>query len=214
MSVDCGLMLIPYKLLLVKAVKVDEEYHSVSTMDKLIYCWLLTEGKSREGVSISLEALGNLFGLNTQAVRRCIKKLVTLKLVSSRSVAGRSNVYTAEQSSLIAFYENAVEEIPDTCKEGYILRRKNENVIKFGISQDHVLRLKRRRDSENWELLHYYRFQDAASCREAEKRIKSSVKCGILSKDLMYDGWTETTHLNNLEKVKTIFEEFGGVNET
>lgn len=214
MSVDCGLMVIPYKLLLVKAIKVNEEYHSISTMDKLIYCWLLTEGKSNREISISLEALGDLFGLNVQATRRCVRKLEKLKLISSHSVAGKSNTYKVNDSSLTYLYDNAVEEIPDNCKEGYILRRKNENIIKFGISQDHVLRLKRRRDLENWELLRFYRFKDAVSCREAERMIKSSMECGVISKDLMYDGRTETTHLANLEKVMTIFEKFGGRDET
>lgn len=85
--------------------------------------------------------------------------------------------------------------------------------LKFGITNN-----PRRREINqssrtvyDLESIGLWKFDNTAACKNAEKEIKSSVKCGLLDKREMEDGFTETTSLLELDKIMKIYENNGGV---
>ncbi len=92
----------------------------------------------------------------------------------------------------------------------------NAVAIKFGIAVDTERRVKQQNYRSVYEVRNYlvYTFPDVESCKKAERECKKQLECGVLSKQDMPDGWTETTWTYNLARVKQIFENNGGVNET
>lgn len=85
--------------------------------------------------------------------------------------------------------------------------------IKFGISVRVSERVKvQDRKSRHSVITHaVFRFPDVVSCKTAERECKKELECGILSKEEMEDGWTETTHSHNLQKIIEIYERNGGI---
>ena len=91
---------------------------------------------------------------------------------------------------------------------------ENENVIaiKYGVSTSPAKRLRGQRrlcifkmDSEGvWE------FQKASLCRRAELEVKRTVPSGVISKDSMLDGWSETCTENYRDVIVEIYEKHGG----
>lgn len=55
-----------------------------------------------------------------------------------------------------------------------------------------------------------YQFPDKASCVGAERECKRVLCGGILSKDEMPDGYTETTSVENLDAIRMIYKMYGG----
>lgn len=88
-----------------------------------------------------------------------------------------------------------------------------EVAIKFGVTSS----LRKRLQQQNYwsrfrvENLFLYEFKDKYSCLNAENECKATVVCGILTKEDMSDGYTETTSLLNLDKIVRIYEKHGGV---
>jgi hypothetical protein len=85
--------------------------------------------------------------------------------------------------------------------------------VKFGICRDIKSRLKSlsRTTSCDIELYKAYKFKTVVDCKAAERECKSTLVCGVIDRELMKDGWTETTYTYNIEKIMEIYEKYGGV---
>lgn len=85
--------------------------------------------------------------------------------------------------------------------------------IKFGISVNYETRLKEQLRNNFFEIkrLGIWKFEFSQSCRLAERVCKNTLECGVLSKNDLPDGYTETTYLHNLDKIIEIYEEYGGI---
>jgi len=85
--------------------------------------------------------------------------------------------------------------------------------IKFGISRQYEARLQKQNRKSIYNISNYnaWEFPTKESCRLAELECKQSFECGIVSKEHMFDGFSETTYIHNLDKIAEIFEKHGGV---
>lgn len=83
---------------------------------------------------------------------------------------------------------------------------------KFGISRNAKQRLYTQNYKSVYDVvnMYSYTFPDVLSCRSAEYECKQAVVCGVVSKTDMWDGFTETTNLNNIDKIREIFINYGG----
>ncbi|MNT74154.1 hypothetical protein D3C72_2129460 [compost metagenome] len=59
-----------------------------------------------------------------------------------------------------------------------------------------------------------WKFTNAESCRSAEKECKRSIDRKYLSKDILPDGYTETTCVQNKDLIISIYEKHGAVKES
>lgn len=84
---------------------------------------------------------------------------------------------------------------------------------KLGISRDSDMRLKDQNRLNKLQMARVtlYEFPSPQLCRGAEATCKKDLECGIVSKQDMPDGWTETVALTDYDKVVSIYERFGGV---
>lgn len=101
-------------------------------------------------------------------------------------------------------------------KQSYItLVKDNQNIIalKFGITNNHTRRIKSQAESSIYNLNSHgvWYFDTKRDCRAAERECKQTLDCGVLTKEEMPDGYTETTWVYNLEKIVSIYEKHGGV---
>lgn len=104
--------------------------------------------------------------------------------------------------------------VSDT-RYAYILEISDEQgpvALKFGISCNPMERHKRIQLSSDFNLhtIGIYEFPDVNSCRTAEYTCKRMLSTGVLSKQELNDGYTETTHLKNLENIRSIYSIHGG----
>lgn len=85
--------------------------------------------------------------------------------------------------------------------------------FKFGIARDSALRLRKQNRCNNFKMLPLalYEFPTTEDCKNAEKECKQTLKCRVVSKQDMPDGYTETVALTDYDKVVSIYERFGGV---
>lgn len=100
--------------------------------------------------------------------------------------------------------------------EGYInsvLGGKGVIALKFGIAKNSEFRLKgqNRRNKFKMRTRSRFIFPNVRSCKEAERACLQELECGILTAKELKDGWTETTSIQNLDKIIEIYERFGGV---
>lgn len=56
-----------------------------------------------------------------------------------------------------------------------------------------------------------WEFDNSISCKKAERVLKNIMDCGVISKELFPDGHSETTHINNIDIIIKVYEEYGGV---
>lgn len=84
--------------------------------------------------------------------------------------------------------------------------------LKFGIARSLKRRLKEQQTKSKLVIKEYgvWEFTSVEQCREAERECKQTLVSGIISKEDMRDGYTETTHLYNLEIIIEIYERHGG----
>jgi hypothetical protein len=89
----------------------------------------------------------------------------------------------------------------------------NDIAIKFGISSLSHRRLKTQGRYSVYDIRKFgvWTFPNFIQCREAENEVKQCVVSGILGKEEMPDGFTETTYTYNVDKVIQIYESNGGV---
>lgn len=85
--------------------------------------------------------------------------------------------------------------------------------IKFGVTNNDKQRLEKlnRKSVYDIESFGLWAFPDKILCLAAERACVEKLSCGIVSKNEMKDGYTETTFLYNLDKIVEIYEEYGGV---
>ena len=87
----------------------------------------------------------------------------------------------------------------------YIQKLSNEEktVYKFGISGDVVRRMREqsRKSRFNHELLHEIQFDDGNDALLLEKKIKSTIPYGVVTKEELYSGFSETFDEEYLEEV-------------
>lgn len=106
---------------------------------------------------------------------------------------------------------------PARQKECYInwVIDSDENVValKFGIANKTGHRVAKQNRHSIYDVRNYviYEFRDKSSCMEAERECKAILECGVLTKEEMPDGYTETTSVLNLEIIERIYEKYGGV---
>jgi Zn ribbon nucleic-acid-binding protein len=84
--------------------------------------------------------------------------------------------------------------------------------IKFGVAQNYENRVSSQNKKSPFEVVNYvvYAFEEAERCKAAERECKNTLICGVLDKNSLPDGYTETTFLYNIDKVSSIFEKHGG----
>lgn len=85
--------------------------------------------------------------------------------------------------------------------------------LKFGIANNSKVRLRRQNGKNLFQMkqMQVYQFPSIESCKAAERACLLELDCGILSSRELQDGYTETTSLQNLDKIIEIYERFGGI---
>lgn len=101
-------------------------------------------------------------------------------------------------------------------KETYInLLYDNDNVIaiKFGVANIALERIKRQHQTSVYDVKNFgvWTYPTIKDCKGAERTCMHSMEVGVISKEEMPDGYTETTHPSNIDLVIKIFEEYGGI---
>ena len=105
---------------------------------------------------------------------------------------------------------------PHRQQESYInlLRDLDDQVvaIKFGVANNSEVRVKQQNNKCFYEVSNHsvYYFPDKKSCIKAENECLQKLVCGVISKEFMPDGYTETTWAFNLDKIISIYEKHGG----
>lgn len=100
------------------------------------------------------------------------------------------------------------------CYINWIIDSKNTIVaVKFGITSNSKRRIKQQNVKSVYEikLFRVYKFPDTMSCKQAERQCKQTLQTGVITKEDVSDGYTETTCHSNLLKIIQIYEENGGV---
>ncbi len=89
----------------------------------------------------------------------------------------------------------------------------NAVALKFGIANNSKQRVKQQNSKSIYEVRQYqvYTFPDVSSCKSAERECIQSLECGVIDRASMPDGYTETTSVLNLNKVRVIYEKWGGI---
>lgn len=84
--------------------------------------------------------------------------------------------------------------------------------LKFGKTHFPERRVKEQQSKSDYEIesIGVWEFEDRDSSTKAEAYCKEEFECGIVSSNLMRDGWSETTHVVNLEGIISIYESLGG----
>lgn len=105
---------------------------------------------------------------------------------------------------------------PSNRKYSYINLLKDGEVpiaVKFGITAFPSIRVNQqnRKSVYDVESLGVWEFESYQLCKKAENSCSKDVITGVISKEEMRDGYTETTFTSNISKLISIFEEFGGV---
>ena len=85
--------------------------------------------------------------------------------------------------------------------------------IKFGIAKDAERRLNRQNSRNLFQMqtLMVYSFGSVMTCKSAEFACKKELGKSWLTKKELRDGYTETTSIQNLDKIIEIYERFGGI---
>lgn len=101
-------------------------------------------------------------------------------------------------------------------QETYInLLKDGDNVvaIKFGVANLALERLKTQHSKSVYDIENYgvWTYPTIMDCKSAERSCLRSMETGVIEKELMKDGYTETTYPYNIDLVISIFEKYGGV---
>lgn len=85
--------------------------------------------------------------------------------------------------------------------------------IKFGKTHYPTRRLKEQNNKCALDIvgIGVWEFKDPYSSTQAEYYCKTTFECGIISYDIMRDGWSETTYAYNYDKIVKIYEDCGGI---
>lgn len=134
------------------------------------------------------------------------------------------DVYCPNCENTSSSYASSLQKgsVPCECgrynqKLAYINLIKDKNdldiALKFGITSNIKIRInfqnyKNMNISEN---MFVYRFNTKEQCKRAETECKQTLECGIIAKQDMPDGYTETTYIYNLDRIIEIYERNGGI---
>lgn len=85
--------------------------------------------------------------------------------------------------------------------------------LKFGISNDVHRRFMGQQNMTNllMENIGVWEFDNSANCKKAERVLKNTMDCGVISKELFPDGYSETTYIHNIDNIINVYEEYGGI---
>ena len=99
------------------------------------------------------------------------------------------------------------------CYINLICDADNTLALKFGIANNSLVRLAAQDRVSVYDIKPFsiYTFPDVASCKKAEQDCKKELETGVILKRDMPDGYTETTYVYNLDKIKQIYKKHGGV---
>lgn len=113
---------------------------------------------------------------------------------------------------------------PCTCsikspKYSYLLLLSDGDVklaLKLGITSNYTRRLKdlSNRSKYSVYIIGIWEYITPSECRKAELECLRNLDCGILTKEVLSNGYTETTSINNLDEIVRIYEENGGIRLT
>lgn len=94
-----------------------------------------------------------------------------------------------------------------------ILDRGQVIALKFGIAINIGRRVRQQDTNCIYSVVNYssYIFESVGLCKQAERECKQKLLCGVLTKEEMPNGYTETTYTYNLEKIVEIYERNGGI---
>lgn len=122
------------------------------------------------------------------------------------------------EAHIVGFYKGSkcCECSVQTPKETYInLITDGAEVvaIKFGVANNSLVRIKDQKSGCIFDMSIYgvWVYPDSKSCKGAERTCMHSMPVGVLTKEEMPDGYTETTFPSNIDSIIKIFEEYGGV---
>lgn len=109
------------------------------------------------------------------------------------------NPCLCSQSKQVYAYINILEE------------SSNPIAVKFGVANSAHRRLKAQQNKANCDIRQYgvWKFPNKESCYDAESECKETLTCFIVPKDVMPDGYTETTYIHNIENIISIYEKHG-----
>lgn len=100
------------------------------------------------------------------------------------------------------------------CYVNLIENKGGVTAVKFGIACNSERRL-RQQDNKaiGVRIVNFavYKFPDYNTCKLAERLCKQELECAYVSKDVLPDGYTETTSVLNLNRILEIYESCGGV---
>ncbi len=102
----------------------------------------------------------------------------------------------------------------EECYVNWIIDENNRAVaLKFGIANVSTRRISKQNSLSIYEVRNHsiYKFPDKTSCLAAERECKQTLECGVLTKEVMPDGYTETTDVLNLVRIKQIYLKHGGM---
>lgn len=99
------------------------------------------------------------------------------------------------------------------CYINLVIDKNSIVALKFGIANNSERRLKTQQSRCCYKIEQYavYEFSSVSSCKDAERECKEVLPCHFLVKSAMPDGYTETTHIRNLNTITDIYEKHGGV---
>lgn len=85
--------------------------------------------------------------------------------------------------------------------------------IKFGIAVYAGHRIKTQQTYCIYDMESYgvWKFDSVIDCKAAERTCSTTIPRGVLSREEMEDGYTETTYPTNIERIIEIYESYGGV---
>lgn len=88
--------------------------------------------------------------------------------------------------------------------------------LKLGVTSNFKRRFKDLSNHSKYdvELIGLWEYLTPAECRKAELECLRNIECGVLTKEVLSNGYTETTALHNLDGIIKIFEENGGIRLT
>ncbi|UYL05198.1 hypothetical protein DIDNDMLP_00213 [Klebsiella phage KP13-7] len=96
----------------------------------------------------------------------------------------------------------------------HTIEYENEIIgLKYGIENIKGKRVKEQNCRSIYYIKHHtsYYFESINDCKNAEKECKQIFGKGIIQKENMKDGYTETTYAYNFNKIIEIYERFGGI---
>ena len=99
------------------------------------------------------------------------------------------------------------------CYINIIFDSENAVAIKFGIANNSKARIRKQNKNSIYDIRQHtvYQFSSVSSCKSAERECKRDLVCEVVPRQEMLDGFTETTYVYNLDKIKQIYKKHGGV---